>query len=242
MTALAAPASKPSAFRLGRILLYILLIAAAIFFLTPIYILIITGFKSYQEVGLATMWNPPSSLSLDSFYKAWFGSVEEGYRGLSGNFINSIVLVIPAALSSAFIGSINGYVLSKWKFKGSDVIFALMLFGMFIPYQSILLPLVRVLQWMTTYTGVLINGILGIPVPDSMSWLTYWISQLIPAYGTIGGLIMVHVIYGIPIATLTFRNYYAGISTELVEAGVMDGAGMLGVYRHILFPFRCRRL
>ncbi|MEI8132979.1 MAG: carbohydrate ABC transporter permease [Leptolinea sp.] len=236
MTALVAPTSKPRVFRLGRILLYIVLIAATIFFLTPIYILIITGFKSYQEVGYATMWNLPSSLSLDSFHKAWFGSVEEGYRGLSGNFLNSIVLVIPAALSSAFIGSINGYVLSKWKFKGSDVIFALMLFGMFIPYQSILLPLVRVLQWMTTYTGVLINGILGIPVPAAMSWLPYWISQLIPAYGTIGGLIMVHVIYGIPIATLTFRNYYSGISTELVEAGVMDGAGMLGVYRHILFP------
>jgi len=227
---------KHGPFHWSRLLLNFSLLMAVIFFITPIYILVVTGFKSYQEVSMATMWELPKSFSLNSFSSAWIGSVEEGYRGLSGNFVNSLILVIPAALTSAFLGSINGYVLSKWKFKGSDLIFTLMLFGMFIPYQSILIPLVRSMQWITRFTLPLINGIQSLPVPQSLGWLTYWIGELIPAYGTIGGLIMVHVIYGIPIATLTFRNYYAGISTELIEAGLIDGDSLLGIFRHILFP------
>lgn len=227
---------KRKPFNWMRFLLYFFLIVAALFTLMPIYILVITGFKSYQDVGMATMWNLPSIFSLESFKNAWFGNVKEGYRGLSGNFVNSLMLTIPAALSSALIGSINGYVLSKWKFKGSDTIFALMLFGMFIPYQSVLIPLVRVLQWMTRFTGPIITGIQAINVPAGLTWLPYWIGEFIPGYNTIGGLIMVHVIYGIPIATLTFRNYYAGISTELIEAALIDGDGMMGVFRHILFP------
>lgn len=223
-------------FRWSRFFLYFFLVVCLIFFLIPLYILVITGFKSYQDVSLATMWNLPKVFSLASFKNAWVGSIEEGYRGLSGNFFNSIALVIPAALSSAFIGSINGYILSKWKFKGSDLIFTLMLFGMFIPYQSILIPLVRVLQSMSYFTLPIVRGIQELAVPAWMQWLTYWLGQYIPAYGTIGGLIMVHVIYGIPIATLTFRNYYAGISSELIEASLIDGDGMIGAYRHILFP------
>lgn len=230
------PSIPHKPFPWSRILLYVFLVVAAIFFLTPIYVLLITGFKSYEEVSLAKMWDLPTSFTLDSFVKAWLGSPNEGYRGLSGNFLNSIMLVIPASILSAFIGSINGYILSKWKFKGSDLIFSLMLFGMFIPYQSILIPLVQVLQWLSRYTGPIIQSINRLAVPESLSWLTYWAAQFIPAYGTIGGLIMVHVIYGLPIATLTFRNYYAGISTELIEAALMDGDGMLGIYRHILFP------
>ena len=139
----------------GRVSTYLLLIIAAALFLVPVYMLLITGFKSYQEVSLAKMWVPPDHFSLESFSKAWFGSKDEGFRGLSGNFFNSFWLTIPASLLSAFIGSLNGYVFSKWKFKGSNVLFAMMLFGMFIPYQSILIPLVRVLQWITHFTGPL---------------------------------------------------------------------------------------
>jgi glucose/mannose transport system permease protein len=195
-----------------------------------------TGFKSYQEVSLSTMWSLPTSISLDSFAKAWFGSVSEGFRGLSGNFMNSVWLTIPAALLSAFIGSINGYVFSKWKFRGSDVLFAMLLFGMFIPYQSILIPIVRVLQWISIYTGPIFHAIADIQVPEILASLPPWVAQFVPGYGTIGGLIMIHVIYGIPIATLVFRNYYAGIPTDLIEAGMIDGAGLLGIYRWILFP------
>ncbi|MCX6070352.1 MAG: carbohydrate ABC transporter permease [Chloroflexi bacterium] len=114
-------------------------------------------------------------------------------------------MVVPAALISSMVGSINGYVFSKWKFKYSDIIFTLILFGMFIPYQAILIPLVQFMEK------------LGLR-------------------GSISGLVLVHVIYGIAITTLIFRNYYAGVPTEVLEAGRMDGAGLVGLYRHIVFP------
>ncbi len=191
--------------RIPRLLIYLVLIAFAIFYLTPIYVLLITGLKSYAEVSLHAMWDLPKAFSLDSFAKAWFGSPNEGFRGLGENFWNSVQLAVPATILSAMLGSMNGYVLSKWKFKGSNTLFMLLLFGMFIPYQSILIPLVQLLRMMGLY-------------------------------GSIPGLIFVHVVYGIPITTLIFRNYYATVPTELVEAAGIDGAGILGVYRHIMFP------
>jgi glucose/mannose transport system permease protein len=191
--------------RSGRVLIYATLVVAAAFYLLPVYLLIITGMKSFQEVSLARMWDLPSGLHFDSYIKAWFGNQSQGITGLSSNFLNSVLLAIPATLGSAILGSLNGYVLSKWKFRGSDLIFTLMLFGMFIPYQSILIPLVRVLQ------------VMGL-------------------YGSLRGLVFVHIVYGIPICTLIFRNYYAAIPNELLEAAKIDGASLLGIYRHILFP------
>jgi len=189
----------------GRVAIYVILIAAALYYLLPVYLLIITGMKSFAEVSLARMWDLPSGLHFDSYIKAWFGKESEGIRGLSNNFMNSVYLAVPATLGSALLGSMNGYVLAKWKFRGSDVLFPLILFGMFITYQSILIPLVQTLQRMHLY-------------------------------GSIPGLIFVHIVYGIPITTLIFRNYYAGIPTELVEASKIDGASFLGIYRHVLFP------
>jgi len=188
---------------------YLVFIAFALFYLMPVYLLLVTSMKSYQEVSLATMWGLPGGISFDSFRDAWFGV--GGTRGLGVNFMNSVYLAIPATLISSLLGSINGYVLTKWKFKGSDTLFPLLLFGMFIPYQSILIPLVQVLSKIPWFGG----GSL---------------------YGSIAGLILVHIIYGIPITTLIFRNYYAAIPTELVEAARIDGANIFGVYRDILFP------
>jgi glucose/mannose transport system permease protein len=191
--------------RWPRLLIYFILIAFALFYLLPIYVLLITGLKSFAEVNLYRMWDWPATVSLDSFAKAWFGSEREGFRGLSNNFWNSVQLAVPATLLSALLGSMNGYVLAKWKFRSSNTLFMLLLFGMFIPYQSILIPLVQVLQ-------------------------------ALQLYGSIPGLIFVHVVYGIPITTLIFRNYYATVPTELVEAAKIDGASILGIYRHVMFP------
>jgi len=188
-----------------RILIYLILALLVIFYIIPMYIMLVTGMKSFSEVSLNTMWNLPRSLNFGSFRTAWLGSTKGGFRGLSGSFLNSILLVIPATIISAIFGSLNGYVLTKWRFRGSDLIFTLILFGMFIPYQSIIIPLVISLQ-------------------------------KIHVYGTIPGLILVHVIYGLPISTLIFRNYYITVPTEMVEASKIDGANFLDIYKWIIFP------
>jgi glucose/mannose transport system permease protein len=198
-------AGEGASVRWNRLGIHTVLVLAAAFYLLPVYVLFITGMKSFQEVSLARMWEWPSGLHFDGYLKAWFGKPSEGVRGLSENFLNSVYLAIPATVLSSILGSLNGYVLAKWKFKGSNVLFPLMLFGMFIPYQSILIPLVQVLQ-------------------------------TLHLYGSIPGLIFVHVVYGIPITTLIFRNYYAAIPSELVEAAKIDGAGILSIYRWVMCP------
>jgi len=180
-----------------KLVIYILLVVFALFFLMPVYVLLATSFKPLKEVGLVRMWFPPNEFSFDGFVKA--------FNKLAPNLRNSFMLVIPATLLSAVIGSINGYVLSKLKFRGSDFLFALVLFGMFIPYQSVLFPLIRFLQ-------------------D------------IGLYGSIWGLVLVHVVYGLPITTLIFRNYYSEVPTELIEAASIDGAGIFKTYLKVLFP------
>jgi glucose/mannose transport system permease protein len=187
-------------------ILYLLLVFMAIVFLMPIYVLVVTAFKSFAEVNLQTMWRLPQGLQLENF--------REAYAKLAPNLGNSMLLVIPSSIISSMIGSINGYVFAKWKFKGANLIFTLILFGMFIPYQSILIPLVQFMQ-----------GVRHIPL----------IGEYI-GRGTIPGLMIVHIIYGIPITTLIFRNYYAGVPTEILEAGRIDGAGLVGLYRWIIFP------
>jgi glucose/mannose transport system permease protein len=183
--------------RLSRLALYAGMGVFAAWYLAPVSVLLVTGLKSSSEVSLDRMWALPTTLSFGGFAEAW--------RQLAPNFINSMLIAVPAAIISSFVGSINGYVLAKWKFPGSDLIFTLILFGMFIPYQAILIPLVQ------------ITHDLGL-------------------YGSLQGIVLVHVIYGIPITTLIFRNYYAGIPTELIEASRVDGASFVRIYRSILLP------
>jgi len=197
---------KKGAIDPSRIAIYTLMVLFAAIFLMPLYVMVVSSLKSFAEVqDLSRMWSLPSGLNLDSFKAAWSGIPEKGLRGLAGNLKNSIYLTIPATIISSLLGSINGYVLAKWKFRGANVIFPLLLFGMFIPYQSILIPM--------TLTLAMIG--LG---------------------GTLWGLILVHVVYGIPITTLIFRNYYAEVPTDLVEAAGIDGAGILGIYWRVMFP------
>ena len=209
-TALSETKKRRRPLRWSRVVLYLVLIGFALVYLMPIYVLLVTGLKSFAEVNLTDMWKLPAGLHFDSYIKAWSGSQAEGFRGLNVNFLNSVYLTVPATLLSAMWGSINGYILAKWRFRGSEVLFPLLLFGMFIPYQSILIPLVQTLQKISIF---------GVGL-----------------YGTIPGLILAHVIYGLPITTLIFRNYYANIPTELIEASRIDGANIFGIYRHILFP------
>ena len=113
--------------------------------------------------------------------------------------------MIPATLISTVLGSLNGFVLSKWRFPGADVVFTFFLFGLFIPYQAVMIPLTQLFE--------------DVQFPDG-----------------IPRLVFAHVVYGIPITTLIFRNYYATIPNELMEAARMDRAGMLRTYWSVVLP------
>ncbi|SEN07220.1 carbohydrate ABC transporter permease [Lihuaxuella thermophila] len=180
-----------------RPLLYLILTGLSLFFLMPVYVLLVTSLKPLDQVTLAQMWDLPKTID--------FSSYGEAFTKLAPHFVNTLYLVVPATLLSALLGSLNGYVLSKWRFKGSDWVFTGLLFGMFIPYQSILIPLIQFLR-------------------D------------INLYNSIPGLILVHVVYGIPITTLMFRNFYASIPKEMIESAQIDGAGIFKIYQHIMIP------
>lgn len=184
--------------KLVRPLLYLFLIAMVLIFLMPVYTVVMTSLKTPDAAGqLNQVWQPPDTIN--------WASYGEALEMLGPKLRNSFILTISATIISAVMGSMNGYVLSKWRFPGANIIFPLMLFGMFIPYQSILIPLFQFIQ----------NVNLG---------------------GSLAGLIMAHVVYGLPITTLIFRNYYVEVPTEMIEAGSIDGAGFFGIYRWIVFP------
>lgn len=208
MTGRARPGGRPSSAAVGRegrtarragrrALVYALLVLASLFFLLPVYLVVITAFKEPGEILLANTWRLPEVWSWSGFRTAW--------QTLAPKLRNSLVLAVTATALSALLGSLNGYVFSKWRFRGANLIFPLVLFGMFIPYQSILIPLFQFLR-------------------D------------VGLYGSLAGLILTHVVYGLPITTLIFRNFYAEIPDEMLDAGKIDGAGFFGIYRRIMLP------
>ena len=184
-------------FTLGNVLLYGTLALLALLFLMPAYMAVVTALKFPADISLPSAWEFPDNIN--------WGSFGQAIALLRPNFVNSIILVLCATAGSTVLGSLNGYVFSKWKFKGSEVVFTLFLFGMFIPYQVILIPLFQTLRAMHLYGGL-------------------------------PGLILAHIVYGLPITSLIFRNFYAQIPTALIESARLDGAGFFSIYLRIVFP------
>ncbi|WEG08527.1 carbohydrate ABC transporter permease [Microbacterium horticulturae] len=202
-----APSGSRARRRLSRTAKYVILILFVVIVLMPVYVLLVTSLKGPSDVSAVTSWRLPSrwpwqagpdgATGFDNWATAW--------NTLAAPLGRTFLLAIPAAIISAMLGSMNGFVLSRWKFPYANVVFTLILFGMFIPYQAIMVPLV---QMKTT---------LGMP-------------------SSIVTLLFVHIIYGLPICTLIFRNYYEGVPNELMEASRVDGAGMLSSYWRIILP------
>lgn len=181
----------------AQVVLYVILILLAVIFLTPVYMVLITSFKHPETINLATSWNLP-----ETFY---WQSYLEVLKEFGPRIRNSVILVVVATLLSSMLGSLNGYVFAKWRVPGQRILFPLMLFGMFIPYQAILIPLFEFMR-------------------D------------IKLYGGLGGLILIHTVYGLPITTLIFRNFYVDIPNEMLEASAIDGADFFRMYGEIVFP------
>ncbi len=199
-------AMQGSGFSAGRFFVYAALLLAAAYFLLPLIVMLMTSVKSLDEIRSGTLLSLPGSISFDAWIKAW-GSACTGVDcgGLKGYFWNSVRMVVPAVAISTIIGALNGYVLTKWQFRGSNLFFGLLLIGTMIPFQVVLLPMARTL------------GAMGLA-------------------GSLYGLILVHIVYGLAFTTLFFRNFYVNIPNELIQAARIDGAGFWMIFFRILLP------
>ena len=193
-------------FSRANIFLYGTLIMVSMYYLLPLYVMVVTSLKGMPEIRMGNVFGPPMEITFEPWVKAWSQACTGiNCDGLSRGFGNSVRILIPSLLLSVTIASINGYALSNWKFKGSEVFFTILIIGAFIPYQTMLYPIVILLREI---------GLMG----------------------SIGGLVLVHTIFGMPILTLLFRNYFASIPEELFKAARVDGAGFWQIYFQIMLP------
>lgn len=190
----------------GNIFLYGTLIVVSMYYLLPLYVMIVTSLKGMPEIRMGNVFGPPMEITFEPWVKAWSEACTGiNCDGLSLGFGNSVRILIPSVLLSIMIASVNGYALSNWKFKGSETFFTILIIGAFIPYQTMLYPIVIMLREI---------GLMG----------------------SIGGLVLVHTVFGMPILTLLFRNYFASIPEELFKAARVDGAGFWQIYFQIMVP------
>ena len=189
-----------------NIILYGTLIVVAIYYLIPLYVMIVTSLKGMPEIRLGHIFSPPIEVTFEPWVKAWAQACTGlNCDGLSRGFWNSVKITIPSVFISIAIASINGYALANWRFKGANLFFTILIFGAFIPYQIMIYPLVILLRDLGLYTKL-------------------------------PGLILIHTIFGMPILTLLFRNYFTTIPEELFKAARVDGAGFWGIYFLVMLP------
>lgn len=187
-------------------LIILLMLIFAIYFLTPLYVMIVNSVKHISEIRKGNMMAIPEEFSLQYWKKAW-SSAQIGVNptGLKPYFWNSIKMVVPAVAISTILGALSGYVLSKWKIRNARILLTLILFGAFIPFQIVLIPMARTLG-------------------------------LLKLAGTTGGLVLVHVIYGVSFTTLFFYNAYMTLPNELIQSAQIDGAHFFQIFWKIVFP------
>jgi len=189
-----------------NIILYGTLLVVAVYYLIPLYVMLVTSVKGMPEIRLGNIFSPPVEVTFEPWVKAWAQACTGlNCDGLSRGFWNSVKITIPSVFVSIAIASINGYALANWRFKGANLFFTILIFGAFIPYQIMIYPLVILLRDLGLYTKL-------------------------------PGLILIHTIFGMPILTLLFRNYFTTIPEELFKAARVDGAGFWGIYFRVMMP------
>ncbi|RCW20808.1 carbohydrate ABC transporter permease [Ciceribacter lividus] len=150
-----------------RGLLFAALILFCLYYLMPLVVMVSTSLKSLDEIRTSSLVSLPRAVNFDAWAKAW-SSACVGVRctGLEPYFMNSVLMVVPSVIISTMLGALNGYALTKWRFRGADIIFALMLFGSFIPFQVVLLPMARMLGYFglagSVYGLILVHTVYGL--------------------------------------------------------------------------------
>ncbi|WP_176084117.1 carbohydrate ABC transporter permease [Martelella sp. HB161492] len=189
-----------------RIMLYGILFVVAVYYLLPLYVMVVTSLKGMPEIRLGHIFAPPVEITFEPWVKAWSQACTGLYcEGIRVGFWNSVKITVPGIIVSIAVASVNGYALANWRFKGSEFFFTVLLFGAFIPYQVMLYPLVIILRELHLFS-------------------------------TLPGIVLVHTIFGMPILTLLFRNYFASLPPELFKAARVDGAGFWQIFFRIMLP------
>jgi glucose/mannose transport system permease protein len=197
---------KPRRFSVGNAGFYVFLIMASAFFVLPFYVMLVTSFKSMDEVRLGEVFSPPQVWTIAPWIKAW-ATACTGLEcdGISVGFWNSVRILIPSAICSILVGAITGYALSFWRARHANLLFAVLLFGAFVPYQIFLYPLVR------AYSLLHMNS-------------------------TMFALVFSHVLFGLPVMTLVFRNFYSSLPQEIFKAARVDGGGFFQIFIYLILP------
>ena len=198
--------TRPHSTSAGRLGIYAFLFISAMFFLVPLYIMIVTSLKGMPEIRLGHLFNLPAEPTVQPWIDAWLNACTgRDCNGLSPGFSNSVKITLPSVIVSIVCASINGYALTYWPYKGASLLFGILVFGAFVPYQVVIYPL-----------------IIGL--------------SSVGLFASLPGIIIVHTIFGMPILTLLFRNFYAALPAELFKAARVDGAGFWGVFFRIMLP------
>jgi glucose/mannose transport system permease protein len=197
---------RPMRLNPARIGVYAFLLSASLFFLMPLYIMLVTSFKSMDEIRLGSIFAFPVSVTVEPWVAAWSSACTGvSCDGIRGGFWNSMWIVIPSTLFPILLGALNGYALSFWRPRGSQVLFGILMMGAFIPVQVMMFPLVRILATMGLF-------------------------------GTLPGIVLIHVVFSMPVMTLLFRNYYLSIPQELFKAARIDGGGFFRIFVQLMLP------
>jgi glucose/mannose transport system permease protein len=198
--------TKPKSLTFGRVGIYAFLVLAALFFLMPLWVMVVTSIKTMPEIQLRHIFQWPSEITFEPWLKAWdTACTGRDCNGLKPGFLNSVKITVVGTIISIIIACLNGYALSFWRYKGANVLFGLLVFGAFVPYQVVIYPLI---------IGMRELGI----------------------FGTFPCIIIIHTIFGMPILTLLFRNFFAALPPELFKAARVDGAGFWQIFFQIMIP------
>lgn len=197
---------KPQRLTLARAGVYAFLLISALYFLLPLWIMLMTSLKDMEEIRLGSILAWPKALTFEPWLRAWSSACTGlDCSGISMGFWNSLKILVPSVFFSVALGAVTGYALSFWRVRGANLMFGILLIGAFVPYQVFLYPLVRIFAT----TGI---------------------------YNSLLCIVLVHVIFGLPLMTLLFRNYYAGLPIELFKAARVDGGGFWTIFLRVILP------